>query len=65
MITRQEALELFHRHVKNEKMIFHCLASEVVKRKNILEGGKIGIPIDRFAEIAILSLLPIAGEIGL
>ena len=30
MITREKALELLHRHVKNEKMIFHCLASEAV-----------------------------------
>ncbi|MEI7662340.1 MAG: HD domain-containing protein [Bacteroidota bacterium] len=36
-----------------------------VKRENILECGKIGIPIDQFAEIAIQSMLPIAGEIGL
>ncbi len=32
MITREEALELLNRHVKNEKMIFHCLASEAVMR---------------------------------
>jgi uncharacterized protein len=30
MITRDKALELLHQHVKNEKMIFHCLASEAV-----------------------------------
>ncbi len=36
-----------------------------VKRENILECEKIGIPIDQFAEIAIQSMLPIAGEIGL
>ena len=30
MITRESALELLHRHIKNEKMIFHCLASEAV-----------------------------------
>jgi len=185
MITRENALELLHRHIKNEKMIFHCLASEAVmrgvarklgqdeekwglagllhdldvevtnaepnihgtqtevllkdfdvdeevldairmhneyssgkerstpfqyalaagetitglifatayvypdkklssvktksvvkrmrekafaasvKRENILECEKIGIPIDQFAEIAIQSMLPIAGEIGL
>lgn len=29
-LTRDFALELLHKHVKNEKMIFHCLASEAV-----------------------------------
>ena len=32
MITRENALELLHSYVKNEKMIFHCLASEAVMR---------------------------------
>ena len=32
MIPREIALELLYRHVKNEKMIFHCLASEAVMR---------------------------------
>ena len=32
MITRENALDLLHRHIKNEKMIFHCLASEAVMR---------------------------------
>jgi uncharacterized protein len=36
-----------------------------VKRENILECEKIGIPIDQFAAIAIESMLPIASEIGL
>ncbi len=31
-LTRPQALELLHRYVKNEKMIFHCLASEAVMR---------------------------------
>ena len=31
-LTRPEALQLLHRHIKNEKMIFHCLASEAVMR---------------------------------
>jgi putative nucleotidyltransferase with HDIG domain len=31
-IDRSIALELLHRYVKNEKMIFHCLASEAVMR---------------------------------
>ncbi len=32
LITREKALELLHQHVRNEKMIFHCLASEAVMR---------------------------------
>ena len=36
-----------------------------VRRENILECEKIGIPIDEFAAIAIESMLPIADEIGL
>jgi len=30
--NREKALELLHQYVKNEKMIFHCLASEAVMR---------------------------------
>ena len=36
-----------------------------VKRENIMECEKIGIPIDQFATIAIESMLPIADKIGL
>jgi predicted hydrolase (HD superfamily) len=36
-----------------------------VKRENILECEKIGLPIDEFAALAIASMLPVAGEIGL
>jgi uncharacterized protein len=36
-----------------------------VKRENILECEKIGIPIDQFAAIAIEAMLPVAGDIGL
>ncbi len=36
-----------------------------VKRENILECEKIGIPIDEFAALAIAAMLPVAGEIGL
>jgi len=36
-----------------------------VKRENILECEKIGIPIDLFAAIAIEAMLPIAENIGL
>jgi uncharacterized protein len=36
-----------------------------VKRENILECEKIGIPIDEFATLAIESMLPVAEEIGL
>ena len=36
-----------------------------VKRENILECEKIGIPIDEFSALSIGAMLPIAGEIGL
>jgi len=36
-----------------------------VKRENILECEKIGIPIDEFAALAIAAMMPIAAEIGL
>jgi putative nucleotidyltransferase with HDIG domain len=36
-----------------------------VKRENIMECEKIGIPIDEFAALCIESMLPIATEIGL
>jgi putative nucleotidyltransferase with HDIG domain len=36
-----------------------------VKRENIMECEKIGIPIDEFAALAIESMLPISSEIGL
>jgi len=29
-MTREEALTLLHRHVKNKNMIRHCLAAEAV-----------------------------------
>jgi len=35
-----------------------------VKRENILECEKIGIPIDDFAALAIAAMLPIAEELG-
>ncbi len=36
-----------------------------VKRENILECGKIGIPIDEFAALSIQAMLPIADQLGL
>jgi putative nucleotidyltransferase with HDIG domain len=36
-----------------------------VRRENIMECEKIGIPIDEFAALSIASMLPIAGELGL
>ena len=36
-----------------------------VKRENIMECEKIGIPIDEFAAVAIQAMLPVAEEIGL
>jgi predicted hydrolase (HD superfamily) len=32
MLSREKALELVHQYIKNEKMIFHCLASEAVMK---------------------------------
>lgn len=32
ILTHEKALEILHQHVKNEKMIYHCLASEAVMR---------------------------------
>ena len=32
-MNREQSLELLHKHIKNEKMIAHCLASEAVMRK--------------------------------
>ena len=31
-MTREKALELLHKHIKNDKMIYHCLSSEAVLR---------------------------------
>ncbi len=31
-LTHDKALEILHQYVKNEKMIYHCLASEAVMR---------------------------------
>jgi putative nucleotidyltransferase with HDIG domain len=36
-----------------------------IKRENILECEKIGIPIDEFAALSIEAMLPIAGDLGL
>ena len=36
-----------------------------VKRENILECEKIGIPIEEFAALSITAMLPIAEQIGL
>jgi putative nucleotidyltransferase with HDIG domain len=36
-----------------------------VKRENIMECEKIGLPIDEFAALAIGAMVPIAGELGL
>lgn len=39
-MNRETALGLLHQHVKNEKMIFHCLASEAVMRALALRLGE-------------------------
>jgi len=36
-----------------------------VKRENILECEKIGIPLDEFAAISIAAMIPVADQIGL
>ena len=36
-----------------------------VKRENIMECEKIGIPIEEFAALSIQAMLPVAGSIGL
>jgi putative nucleotidyltransferase with HDIG domain len=40
MISRDKAIEILNRHVKNENMIRHCLASEAVLRAIALELGE-------------------------
>lgn len=40
LLTHEKALELLHQYVKNEKMIFHCLASEAVLRGLALRLGE-------------------------
>lgn len=39
LLNREEALQLLHQHVKNERMIAHCLASEAVMRSLALHLG--------------------------
>ncbi len=39
-MTRDEALDLIRKHIKNEKMIYHCLSSEVVLRALAKELGR-------------------------
>ena len=39
-ITRNQAIVLLHQYIKNEKMIFHCLASEAVLRGLALRLGE-------------------------
>jgi uncharacterized protein len=40
LLTRAETLELLNRYVKNEKMLFHCFASEAVMRGLALKLGQ-------------------------
>jgi putative nucleotidyltransferase with HDIG domain len=40
MIIREEALELLKKHIINEKMISHCLASEAVMRAVAIRLGR-------------------------
>lgn len=40
ILPREEALALLHQHIKNEKMISHCLASEAVLRALAVKFGE-------------------------
>ncbi len=40
LLSRQQALELLHQHIKNERMIFHSLASEAVLRAMAIRLGR-------------------------
>ncbi|HPT15281.1 MAG TPA: HDIG domain-containing protein [Bacteroidales bacterium] len=40
ILPREQALELLHEHIKNERMIAHCLASEAVMRALALKLGR-------------------------
>ena len=40
ILLREQALELLHKNVKNEKMIAHCLASEAVLRALAIHLGR-------------------------
>ena len=50
-LTREKALELLYMYVKNEKMIFHCLASEAVL-KGIAR--KLGMDEEKWGLAALL-----------
>jgi putative nucleotidyltransferase with HDIG domain len=40
LLSRQQALELLHKYVKNDRMIFHSLASEAVLRAMAIRLGR-------------------------
>jgi putative nucleotidyltransferase with HDIG domain len=40
ILTHDKAIELLHQYIKNEKMIYHCLASEAVMRTLALRLGE-------------------------
>jgi uncharacterized protein len=40
ILPREQAIELLHEHIKNERMIAHCLASEAVMRTLALKLGQ-------------------------
>jgi uncharacterized protein len=50
-IDRSAALDLLHRYVKNEKMIFHCLASEAVMKRL---AGRLGRDADAWGLAGLL-----------
>ena len=60
-LDRSAAINLLYQYVKNEKMVFHCLASEAV-----MQGlaRKLGRDEESWG-LAIESMLPVAEDIGL
>jgi putative nucleotidyltransferase with HDIG domain len=50
-LNREEALKRLHEHVKNEKTIIHCLASEAVMRAL---AGRLGEDVDRWGLTGLL-----------
>jgi len=51
LLPRQQAIDLLRQHVKNERMIFHSLASEKVMRAI---AGKLGKNMDQWGQAGLL-----------
>ncbi|MGA3013796.1 MAG: HD domain-containing protein [Bacteroidales bacterium] len=50
-LTRETAIGLLHQYVKNEKMIYHCLASEAVMRALAI---RLGEDVDKWGLAGLL-----------